>query len=742
MANQVSLVLNLCCLVLLLSNSTQADSDDNRKVYVVYMGQKPRDDVSASSLHLSMLQQVAGRDGGKYMLQRYTKSFHGFSARLSQEEAQKISGMEGVVSVFPSRKYKLATTRSWDFLGFPLTVNRSTTESDIIIGVIDSGIWPESASFSDLGYGPPPAKWKGICEANFPCNNKIIGAQYFKGDGAYDPKDLQSPRDSDGHGTHTASTAAGNIVTNANQLGLRSGTARGGVPRARIAVYKVCWKDGCSDNDIFSAFDTAIADGVDIISISLGSKTLEQLFQDSIPIGSFHAMMNGILTVQAAGNEGPRPQSVTSVAPWVLSVAAGTKNPDLITPVRLGNNMVVDGVSINPFTLDGMYPLVYAGDVPNAKAGFNGSISRFCFRNSLDKNLVKGKIILCDQISTEEVSIEEVVMSDGAVGSVMRYGGPYFELFGSYPLPVSVVNSDQATNIIRYIRSTRNATAIIMKSEDVTNSSSPYVASFSSRGPNPIDKNILKPDLTAPGVKILAAWPPVAPISEVEGDRRAVPFNMISGTSMACPHVSGIAAYIKTFNPAWSPAAIKSALMTTASVMSAQINPDAEFAYGAGYLNPMKAMRPGLVYDADEVDYVTFLCQQNYSTQPIRIITGVNISSCSNLMKQTKDLNYPTFVIPTMRSEAIDTNFTRTVTNVGSATSTYRALITQPRVSGLRIQVEPSVLQFEEYGQKLSFKVSVQATIEKLDNPIVSGGLTWDDGVHQVRSPIVVHVPW
>ncbi|KAJ9557724.1 hypothetical protein OSB04_012338 [Centaurea solstitialis] len=672
-------------------------------------------------------------DGAKYMLQRYTKSFHGFSARLTKEEAQKLSGMEGVVSVFPSRKHKLATTSSWDFLGFPLTANRSTTESDIIIGVVDTGIWPESASFSDVGYGPPPAKWKGICQADFPCNNKIIGAQYFKGDGIYDPRDLQSPRDSQGHGTHTASTAAGNIVRDANLLGLHSGIARGGVPRARIAVYKVCWTD-CSDIDILSAFDAAIADGVDMITASLGSTSPEELFKNGIAIGSFHAMMNGILTVQSAGNEGPDPRSVTSVAPWILSVAAGTKNPDLITRVRLGNNMVVDGVSINPFTLEGMYPLVYAGDVPNIAAGFNGSTSRFCIEdNSLDKNLVQGKIILCDWISTGEVQ-----MLAGAAGTVMSYDT--LDGIGSYPLPVSVVKFEQAESIFQYIRSTRDATAVIMKSEDVTNPLSPYIASFSSRGPNSIVNNILKPDLTAPGVRILAAWSPLSPISEAKGDHRALPFNMISGTSMACPHVSGIAAYIKSFNPTWSPATIKSALMTTASLMSAQINTDAEFAYGAGYLNPMKAMRPGLVYDADKDDYVTFLCQQNYIIRYIRIITGVDISSCSELMKQTKDLNYPTFVIPTMYDESVDVNFTRTVTNVGSATSTYKALITEPRVSGLRIEVEPDVLQFEEYGQKLSFKVSVKATIQKQDNPIVSGGLIWDDGVHQVRSPIVVYI--
>ncbi|KAI3515111.1 hypothetical protein L1887_13862 [Cichorium endivia] len=735
MEKQLTVVLNLCFLLLLLRKSVQAESDDNRKVYVVYMGHNTRDDASASSLHLSMLQQVIGRDASNHMLQRYTKSFHGFSARLTQEEVKTLSGMEGVVSVFPSKKHKLATTSSWDFLGFPLTVNRSTTESDVIIGVIDTGIWPESASFTDLGFGPPPPNWKGICESNFSCNNKIIGARHFKADGIFDPNELQSPRDTDGHGTHTASTAAGNIVRNANLLGLHSGTARGGVPRARIAVYKACWNDGCSSEDILSAFEAAIADGVDIITVSAGLTSPEELFNDDFAIGSFHAMKGGILTVQSAMNEGPMPQTLGSIAPWILSVAAGTKNPDLITPVRLGNGVVLNGVSINPFTLDGMYPLIYAGDVPNITAGYNSSISRFCFRNSLDKNLVKGKIILCDALSTGEPE-----MLAGAVGSIMTYPGPYFDTLGSYTFPVSVVNSNQARTIARYIQSTRNATAVIMKSEDVKNVSAPFVASFSSRGPNPINKNILKPDLTAPGVRILAAWPPVAPISQVNSDRRAVRFNMISGTSMACPHVSGIAAYIKTFNPTWSPAAIKSALMTTASTMSAETNTDAEFAYGAGNLNPMKAMKPGLVYDADELDYVSFLCQEGYSSRDIRIITGVN-SSCSQLMEQTKDLNYPTFVIPTLRIQAIDVSFNRTVTNVGTATSTYRALITQPPVSGLSIQVEPNVLHFEKIGQKLSFKVSVQATIERLDNPIVSAALTWDDGVHKVRSPIVVHVP-
>nr|GEW28037.1 peptidase S8/S53 domain-containing protein [Tanacetum cinerariifolium] len=663
MTNQLLFVSNLFCVLLLLSaSSIQADLDDNRNVYVVYMGHNTHGHTSASSLHLNMLKQVIGSDAEKHLLQRYTKSFHGFSARLTEEEVQKLKGMDGVVSAFPSRNNKLATTSSWDFLGFPLTVNRSTTESDIIIGVIDSGIWPESPSFSDLGYGPPPPKWKGICEANFPCNNKIIGARYFKADGRYDPQDFQSPRDSNGHGTHTASTAAGNIVRNANLLGLHTGTARGGVPRARIAVYKACWhNDACQDADLLSAFDAAVADGVDIITVSAGSPFATEFFEGGTSIGAFHAMKNGILTVQSAGNAGPRPQTTGSIAPWVLSVAAGSKNTDLITPVRLGNGLVINGVSTNPFELDKMYPLIYAGDAPNITAGFNSSRSRLCIKDSLDKNLVKGKIVICDATVTGES-----VMLAGAVGCIIPYAGPYFEMINSYTFPVSVVNIDQARSIFRYIRSTRNATSIIMKSEDVKNASAPFVASFSSRGPNSI---------------------------------------------------------------------------LTTSPMSNLVNSDAEFAYGAGYLNPLKAVRPGLVYDAGEIDYVSFLCQEGYSTEDIINISGDNTSNCSQLMEKNKGINYPTFVIPALRTQPIDVSFNSTVTNVGSATSTYRAMITQPPVSELQIVVEPDVLRFKEKGQKLSFKLTVQAIIEVLDAPIVSGALTWDDGVHQVRNPIVVHVP-
>jgi subtilisin family serine protease len=180
--------------------------------------------------------------------------------------------------------------------------------------------------------------WLHLC-------SKIIGAQYYCCSGVFGENDVKSPRDTEGHGTHTASIAAGNLVSGASLLGYGFGTARGGVPSARIAVYKICWtadEGSCEDADIMKAFDDAIADGVDIISISVGGETPQDYFNDPIAIGAFHAMRKGILTSMAAGNEGPAPKSVTNFSPWSLSVAASTIDRKFSTKVQLGNKKIYE----------------------------------------------------------------------------------------------------------------------------------------------------------------------------------------------------------------------------------------------------------------------------------------------------------------------------------------------------------------------------------------------------------------
>ncbi|KAJ6432583.1 hypothetical protein OIU84_019759 [Salix udensis] len=716
----------------LLCSSTV--SQDDRKTYIVYMGDRPQSEFSASSLHLSMLQEVIGSNfSSKSLLHSFERTFNGFVVKLSEGEVEKIAAMSSVVSVFPNRKKKLHTTRSWDFIGFPQEVQRTNVESNIIVGVIDSGIWPESESFNDAGFGPPPIKWKGSCQvsSNFSCNNKIIGAKYYRSDGVFDQSDVKSPRDSEGHGTHTASTAAGGSVSMASLYGFAMGTARGGVPSARIAVYKVCWSDGCSDADILAAFDDAIADGVEIISISIGSSKPIDYFYDPIAIGAFHAIKYGILTSNSGGNEGPGLATISNISPWSLSVAASTIDRKFLTKVLLGNNKAYEGVSINTFDLQNvMYPLIYGGDAPNITGNISSSDSRFCSQNTLDPALVKGKIVLCDTLN----GFGRGPFFAGAAGAVMQDEGAKDAAY-SFPLPVSYLGTREGGNILSYMNSTSNATATIYKSNEENDALAPRVVSFSSRGPNAFTPDLLKPDIAAPGVDILAAWSPLSSVSEVEGDDRMVPYNIISGTSMACPHATGAAAYVKSYHPAWSPAAIKSALMTTASPMSDGLDNDAEFAYGAGQINPVKAINPGLVYDAGPIDYIKFLCGQGYNSNALRMITKDNIICSDTINGTVWDLNYPSFSLSTSRSEVMVSRvFNRVVTNVGSATSIYKSSVTAP--PGLNIQVKPAILSFSSQGQNLSFSLTIEGTVA---SPIVSASLAWDDGVHHVKSPIIVY---
>jgi len=265
----------------------------------------------------------------------------------------------------------------------------------------------------------------------------------------------------------------------------------------------------------------------------------------------------------------------------------------------------------------------------------------------------------------------------------------------------------------------------------------PRVISFSSRGPSVLDLDILKPDLTAPGVDILAAWSPVASPSVSESDTVRTNYNVISGTSMSCPHVSGAAAYIKSAHPKWSPAAIKSALMTTADIMDPRKNEDAELAYGSGHINPIRAVNPGLVFDASEKDYVNFLCSQGYNTSTLRLLTG-DSSTCSNetTIWGARNLNYPSFALAVVDGQPIQGVFHRTVTNVGAVNSTYYATIYE--TSDFTVEVSPSVLSFSSYGETKSFTVTVSGGAIS-QQAIMSGSIVWSDGPHFVRTPIAIY---
>ncbi|XP_030964246.1 subtilisin-like protease SBT4.3, partial [Quercus lobata] len=559
------------------------------------------------------------------------------------------------------------------------------------------------------------------------CYSKIIGARYY---GASRPNSSPSARDNHGHGSHTASTAAGNIVNDVSFFGLAQGNAKGGVPSARIAAYKICQPDGCSDEDILAGFDDAIADGVDIISVSLGAggqAEASDFFNNSIAIGSFHAMQKGILTSQAAGNSGPSYGSTTSVAPWLISVAASTTDRLFIDKVVLGDGRTLVGKSINSFASPTTtFPLLHGTQV-SIRCSVNDAMN--CKPGCLDKTMVKGSYVLCNSYGGYSEAYNA-----GALGVVMR-NEPYLDVADIVTFPALLLNATEHDLVLSYVNSTKFPKARILKSETMNDAEAPTIASFSSRGPNSITPDIIKPDLSAPGVDILAAFSPLATPSFSSSDPRHVPYTIMSGTSMACPHVSGAAAYVKAFHSEWSPSAIKSALMTTAYPISDAKSLGGEFAYGSGLVFPVEAARPGLVYEALEEDYIIMLCSIGYDAKKLQILLGDTNTACPTVTASPKDLNYPSMGAEVVPERPVNIMFNRTVTNVGIENSIYKAKIVTN--SKLNIEVEPEVLTFKAVLEKKSFVVSVSGSVPV--NSRLSASLVWSDGSFSVRSPIVLH---
>ncbi|XP_010485220.1 PREDICTED: subtilisin-like protease SBT4.9 [Camelina sativa] len=297
-------------------------------------------------------------------------------------------------------------------------------------------------------------------------------------------------------------------------------------------------------------------------------------------------------------------------------------------------------------------------------------------------------------------------------------------------------------SILQEVTGERSPEAAVLKTEAIFNQTAPKVALFSSRGPNTIASDILKPDITAPGVEILAAYPPVAsliPPYKKENDTRRANYAVLAGTSMACPHIAGAAAYVKTFYPEWSPSMIKSAIMTTAWPMNATGTGFAstEFAYGAGHVDPIAAINPGLVYESTKSDYIVFLCSMNYNTTALKLIVGEAIT-CSGKNLQ-RNLNYPSMTANLSGANSSFTvTFNSTVTNVGAPNSTYKSKVLAGGGSKLSVKVSPSVLSMKSVNEKQSFTVTVSGS--NLDpNLPSSANLIWSDGTHNVRSPIVVY---
>lgn len=692
----------------------------------------------------------------------YTKHINGFAAHLDHDLAYEISKHPEVVSVFPNKALKLHTTRSWDFLGLEHNSyvpsssiwRKARFGEDTIIANLDTGVWPESKSFRDEGLGPIPSRWKGICQnqkdATFHCNRKLIGARYFnKGYAAavgHLNSSFDSPRDLDGHGSHTLSTAAGDFVPGVSIFGQGNGTAKGGSPRARVAAYKVCWPpvkgNECYDADVLAAFDAAIHDGADVISVSLGGEPTS-FFNDSVAIGSFHAAKKRIVVVCSAGNSGPADSTVSNVAPWQITVGASTMDREFASNLVLGNGKHYKGQSLSSTALPHakFYPIMAS---VNAKAKNASALdAQLCKLGSLDPIKTKGKILVCLRGQNGRVEKGRAVALGGGIGMVLEntYVTGNDLLADPHVLPATQLTSKDSFAVSRYISQTKKPIAHITPSRtDLGLKPAPVMASFSSKGPSIVAPQILKPDITAPGVSVIAAYTGAVSPTNEQFDPRRLLFNAISGTSMSCPHISGIAGLLKTRYPSWSPAAIRSAIMTTATIMDDIPGPiqnatnmkATPFSFGAGHVQPNLAVNPGLVYDLGIKDYLNFLCSLGYNASQISVFSGNNFT-CSSPKISLVNLNYPSITVPNLTSSKVTVS--RTVKNVGRP-SMYTVKVNNPQ--GVYVAVKPTSLNFTKVGEQKTFKVILVKSKGNVAKGYVFGELVWSDKKHRVRSPIVV----
>ncbi|TVU28912.1 hypothetical protein EJB05_20450, partial [Eragrostis curvula] len=692
----------------------------------------------------------------------YAHAATGFAARLTASQAAHLASLGSVLAVHPDETLQLHTTMTPSFLRLSASsglLRASRGATDVVVGVIDSGIYPvDRASFAaEPSLPPPPTRFRGGCvstpsfNASAYCNNKLVGAKFFYhgSEAAHgSSSDSRSALDDNGHGTHAASTAAGSAVSGAAFYNYGKGNAVGMAPGARIAAYKACSKKGCKSSDILAAFDEAIGDSVDVISISLGAvHKAPKFYDDTMAMAALRAVRKGIVVSASAGNTGPGEFTAVNIAPWILTVGASSINRWYPASVVLGNGKTYTGTSLyagTPLGADKV-PLVYGGDVG----------SNACVAGKLNASLVAGKIVLCDPgVNGRAVKGDDVRQAGGA-GAIIAGTEEFGEQSVTTPhvLPATAVTFAAAGKIKKYISKQGAPVAtIVFHGTFVGNKPSfPRMASFSSRGPVLQAPEVLKPDVTAPGVDILAAWTGENSPTQLDSDKRRVEFNIISGTSMACPHVSGIAALLREVRPDWSPAAIKSALMTTAynvdntgdTIRDMSTGKDSTpFVRGAGHVDPNRAADPGLVYDVGADDYLSFLCALGYTQEQIALFTTKDDPpvDCSTRKASVGDLNYPAFSA-VFNSTTGEVKQHRVVRNVGNnVKAIYTASVTSP--ASVRVTVKPQKLQFSATQQKQEYVIAFAAQgVGSVTEKYSFGSIVWSDGVHNVTSPIAITWP-
>ncbi|XP_056687122.1 subtilisin-like protease SBT2.4 [Spinacia oleracea] len=703
--------------------------------------------------HNQLLQSTL--DIGTYnKLHSFTHLANGFAVHTTPSQAEKLKNSPTVKLVVKDRGVKLMTTYTPEFLKLPQTVwdddeqegNKNAGEG-IVIGFVDSGINPFHPSFADDDFlsinttlvCSNSSRFCGACETGprFPassCNGKIVSARFFAA-GAQAAAllnasvDFLSPFDAVGHGSHVASTAAGNSRVPVVVDGFFYGTASGMAPRARIAVYKAIYPTVGTLTDVLAAIDQAVKDGVDILNLSVepdepGEDTIT--FLDVFEIFTLLARRAGVFVVQAAGNKGPDPSSVVSFSPWSVGVAACSTDRSYPATLFLGNGQKIAGVGLSGPTFGNgilKYKLVLAKDAVYINGSFPRTspyIEECQFPEALDPVVVAGSIVICnfsDGFYNQTSSLTSIINTAkmlGFMGFILAANPAYGDFVAEpvpFPVPgIMIPKTADAKIMSQYYeeRTKRSAQGCVIKYNARASigegrmaffdRQAAAVSRFSSRGPDIIDSHrnpadVLKPDFVAPGQQIWAAW---SPLSALEPIFKGNDFAMMSGTSMAAPHIAGIAALIKQHNPSWTPSMIASAISTTATkydnsrdiILSEGFDlgsfyPSTPFDIGAGLVNPARAIDPGLTIIPGEGEYVAFLCSlPNINKTEVEVMTG---GSCNHPLAHPADLNLPSVTITSLIGSQL---VRRNVTNVGNKQETYLCAVLPP--IGVTVDVSPT----------------------------------------------------
>ena len=702
--------------------------------------------------------KVAGDIGSLNIKHSFKHTFNGFTASLNAKQKALLESHPDVAGVWIDQVERVNTANTPEFLGLTGANGQHTTGvkgEDVIIGVIDTGIWPENPSFADDGsYSDPAALgWEGTCDTGtdeaFACNNKLIGARYFKDSFEsqyaiqYELGEFESPRDADGHGSHTAGTAGGNEAVAATLEGVLAGTVSGIAPRARVAAYKVCWNSdyvneagqdeaGCFYGDSMAAIDQAVIDGVDVINFSIGGSRTDLTTPPAAAM--LRASQAGVFVAVSAGNSGPDIETVGTPAPWVTSVAASTYDG---TSTVIGNTLSVDGGESQLAMSAAFGPGgTFAGELALAEH------VEGCNDNPITNDLT-GKVALIARGSCAFTDKVINAQNAGAIGVVVytyENTSPFnmgaSDNADQVTIPSVMVSYDAGMALAANIGEGATNVAFTMdpmagEATEVGN----IMATFSSRGPNTASYDIIKPDITAPGVKILASTTS-APMFGAQGET----YKYLQGTSMSSPHIAGLAALFKDSHSHWSPAEIKSALMTTAyqDVQKHDGSGLADpFNFGAGHANPVPAMDPGLLYDVTTADYLAFMCGLEEAELVASWGTSCEELQANGFSTDPSQLNLASIgVAELIAPETV----TRTVKNATDVASTYTATVEAP--AGVDVVVttdsETGELVVDANGTA-SFALTFTKTEDAVVGEWAFGSITWTDAAgHSVRSPIAV----